>query len=53
MSVDCGNEQVRPAPPHRITWFSPERPVDGTVFVRPEPATSGIGPAQPEIPSGR
>jgi hypothetical protein len=48
MSLDAGNEQARTAPAHRINWFAPERPVEnGTVYVRPEPASDAGAPSDP------
>jgi hypothetical protein len=32
---DTGREQTPATSLHRITWFAPDRPVEGTVYVKP------------------
>jgi hypothetical protein len=40
--VNVDQEGAQVAPAHRITWFGVERPVEGTVFVKP-PTTEAVG----------
>jgi hypothetical protein len=35
MSLGADREQELTVPARRITWFAPDRPVEGTVYVRP------------------
>ena len=39
--MNADQEGAQLAPAHRITWFGVERPVEGTVFVKP-PATEPV-----------
>jgi hypothetical protein len=32
---DTGREETPATSPHRVTWFAPDRPVEGTVYVKP------------------
>jgi beta-N-acetylglucosaminidase len=37
MKFETGRENVGHQVAHRVTWFAPDRPVDGgTLFIRPE-----------------
>lgn len=45
MALDDGQDEAQRAVAHRVTWFAPDRPVEGvTVFVRP---TQGAGEGDP------
>lgn len=52
MSQDSRRDDVLGASSHRTTWFMPDRPVEGTVFVMPaadastDVAASDVEPAQ-------
>jgi hypothetical protein len=35
MNQDSRRDEVRSASSHRTTWFVPDRPVEGTIFVLP------------------
>ena len=39
MTRDLDQDDLEPRPAHQITWFAPDRPVEGqTVYVRPADA---------------
>jgi hypothetical protein len=35
MMPQAGREESEDLPGYRISWFAPDRPVNGTVYVRP------------------
>jgi len=36
MASDNGQSDLAEAPGYRVAWFAPDRPVAGTVFIRPD-----------------
>jgi hypothetical protein len=44
MKSEAGQGQMDLQVAHRVTWFAPDRPVDGgTLFIRPESKDPGDG----------